>query len=167
VKAFLASADKDGNGVLSKDEFKGGIASLGVSEEDAAAVVAEVHTLFDKSYFVDFPELKHAALRSALMKSTRTALELFRSRSSLPGWTLINFPPATNQLMLILAENVRKIKMGHRKTYLQDPFGPPSKLKTKKSCMHAVQFQIHRKVLQFKPAIILQFKPAIIRLNLQ
>ncbi len=42
MKAFLASADKDGNGVLSKDEFKGGIAALGVSDEDAAAVVAEV-----------------------------------------------------------------------------------------------------------------------------
>ncbi len=106
MKAFLASADKDGNGVLSKDEFKGGISSLGVSEEDAAAVVAEVHTLFEN--FVDLPELKHATLCSALMKSTRTALELFRSRSSLLGWTLNNFPPATNQLMLLLAENVRK-----------------------------------------------------------
>jgi hypothetical protein len=42
VKAFLAGADKDGNGVLSREEFKGGIASLGVSDEDAAAVVQEV-----------------------------------------------------------------------------------------------------------------------------
>ena len=42
VKAFLASADKDGNGVLSREEFKGGIAALGVSDEDAAAVVQEV-----------------------------------------------------------------------------------------------------------------------------
>jgi hypothetical protein len=42
VKAFLDSADKDRNGVLNKDEFKGGIVSLGVSEADAALVVKEV-----------------------------------------------------------------------------------------------------------------------------
>ena len=47
VKAFLASADKDGNGVLSKDEFKGGIAALGVSDE-AAAVVQESFDEIDK-----------------------------------------------------------------------------------------------------------------------
>ncbi len=45
VKAFLASADSDGNGVLSKEEFKTGIAKLGISDADATAVANEVFIL--------------------------------------------------------------------------------------------------------------------------
>ncbi len=43
IKKFLKEADTDGNGALSKDEFKKGVvASCGVSEEEAAAIVAWV-----------------------------------------------------------------------------------------------------------------------------
>ena len=39
IKLFLQKADKDGNGVLSQDEFRYGLVTLGVPEEKAAAVV--------------------------------------------------------------------------------------------------------------------------------
>ncbi len=39
IKLFLQKADKDGNGVLSQDEFRHGLVTLGVPEEKAAAVV--------------------------------------------------------------------------------------------------------------------------------
>ncbi len=42
MKQFLASADSDGNGVLSKEEFKTGIVKLGISDADATLVINEV-----------------------------------------------------------------------------------------------------------------------------
>ena len=46
IKQFLASADSDGNGVLSKEEFRKGIVKLGISDQDAAAVVDEVWSVY-------------------------------------------------------------------------------------------------------------------------
>jgi hypothetical protein len=43
IKKFLKSADTDGNGTLSKEEFKKGVvASCGVSEAEADNIVAWV-----------------------------------------------------------------------------------------------------------------------------
>ena len=42
VKQFLASADSDGNGVLSKEEFKNGLVKLGISDADATLVTNQV-----------------------------------------------------------------------------------------------------------------------------
>ncbi len=42
MQQFLVSADSDGNGSLSKEEFKNGVAKLGLSDEDATAFANEV-----------------------------------------------------------------------------------------------------------------------------
>ncbi len=41
MRQFLASADSDGNGTLSKEEFKNGISKFGLSDEEATAFVNE------------------------------------------------------------------------------------------------------------------------------
>ncbi len=46
IKKFLKAADTDGNGTLSKEEFKKGvIASCGVSESEAETIVAWVRII--------------------------------------------------------------------------------------------------------------------------
>ncbi len=77
IKKFLKSADTDGNGSLSKEEFKKGVvASCGVSEDEADAIVAWVSIIiwlvFPKSEMMTCSEsFTRAGVKSTTTVQTR------------------------------------------------------------------------------------------------